>query len=108
MQGLCTGHENPDMWFSDSTDLEGSGKPKQYLLLQKLNNAIEALAICKVCPTQKECRAEGMKPENIDNGIWGGSMSGERLTLSLSNIRSMERQKKIEFAKRVREVQEYS
>ena len=108
MQGLCTGHENPDMWFSDSTELEGSGRPRKNLALEKLNDALEALAICKICPTQRECKAEGMKAENIDNGIWGGTMSGERLMLSLSNIRSMERVKKVDFAKRVRSVQEYS
>ena len=108
MQGACAGHEEPDLWFSDSSEQEGSGRIPRATSERLIKNALLALSICNRCPITKECLALGMEDENIDNGIWGGTMSGERLMLSLNNIRSMERIKKVEFAKRVRSVQEYS
>jgi len=62
MEGLCKGDVNPDLWFSNT-----------------LNNVMRALTICSYCPATKACKAEGMKPENIDHGVWGGTLSGERL-----------------------------
>lgn len=107
MQGSCFGHENPDMWFSDSTERTGSGRPNAHESNQQLANALEALSICATCPAEAkaQCLILGMKDENIDNGIWGGTLSGERLLVQRTDIRSHVRIARIEFAKRVRQAQ---
>jgi hypothetical protein len=47
-----------------------------------------------------------MKDENLDNGIWGGALSGERLLASgRMDIRSQDRKNRIAFAQRVRQAQ---
>jgi hypothetical protein len=46
-----------------------------------------------------------MKDENIDNGIWGGTLSGERIQRSRTDIKAYYRKNRIAFARRVRELQ---
>jgi hypothetical protein len=46
-----------------------------------------------------------MQDENIDNGIWGGMLSGERIAEARTNIRAHARLNKISFARKVRERQ---
>ena len=49
MQGLCTGHENPDLWFSESIDSDGdSGYVNEHSpeYKQRIANVKTALAIC--------------------------------------------------------------
>jgi hypothetical protein len=46
-----------------------------------------------------------MQDENIDNGIWGGMLSGERIAKARTNIRANDRLNKISFARKVRERQ---
>jgi hypothetical protein len=103
--GLCTGHENPDIWFADSTDQVGSGQPRRDVTMKRLTDTLEALSICNVCPVKALCLVEGMKDENIDNGIWGGTLSGERIQRSRTDIRAYYRKNRIAFARRVRELQ---
>ena len=90
MNGLCTGDINPDLWFSNT-----------------VNNAVRALTICSYCPAVVECKAEGMKPENIDHGIWGGTLAGERLLEAgiepTDNDTAGRRQVAIAFANKVRD-----
>jgi hypothetical protein len=49
MQGLCTGHENPDLWFSESIDSDiqnnrvNENSPEYK---QRMANVKTALAIC--------------------------------------------------------------
>jgi len=69
-----------------------------------IDNSLEALAICAECPIKEACRAEGMKPENIDNGIWGGTLAGERIAESNAYVSQLRKQQ-IRFADRVRAVQ---
>lgn len=102
MKGLCTGHEDPDLWFSDTVDTLGSGRPAVAIEREMTSRALAALAICAQCPITSECLAEGMKPENIDNGIWGGKLSGERIQLAYTNVRASGRINRIMFARRVR------
>ena len=105
MQGLCTGHNNPDLWFSDTTETAGRGRPSTSVENKMIEEALIALSICAKCPIKEACLAEGMKSENIDNGIWGGLLSGERIAASRINIKAKDRLNKISFARRVREKQ---
>ena len=105
MQGACTGHEQPDLWFSDSVEQEGSGRVPKATSERMIKEALLALSICNRCPIIEECLALGMQDENIDNGIWGGMLSGERITRARTNIRAHARLNKISFARKVRERQ---
>jgi hypothetical protein len=105
MQGLCTGHENPDLWFSESVDSDGENShtnidSAEYK--QRIVNVKTALSICNACPSKSECFAEGMKRENLDNGIWGGSLPGERIVLADVSVTWNNRRSMINFAHRVR------
>lgn len=104
MKGSCFGHENPDMWFSDSSDQVGSGAPSARETNRRLSEALQALAICDGCPAEAKaaCLILGMRDENLDNGIFGGTLSGERLLAKRTDIRSYERKVRIAFAERVR------
>jgi hypothetical protein len=73
--GACDGSENPDLWFPEMGQ-GGSGTTK---IRQKAVEVDAALAICRSCDKRVECLEEGMRPENINYGIWGGLLSGERL-----------------------------
>jgi hypothetical protein len=44
-----------------------------------------------------------MKPENIDHGIWGGTLSGERILLSGVDI-TLLRKPNVKYAKQFREL----
>jgi hypothetical protein len=105
MQGLCTGHETPDLWFSESVDSDGENSntnvdSAEYK--QRITNVQTALAICNQCPVKAECFTEGMKRENLDDGIWGGSLPGERIILADVSVTWNNRGSKINFAHRVR------
>ena len=105
MQGLCTGHENPDLWFSESidSDIENNRiNERSAEYKQRIANVQTALSICKVCPVKAECFAEGMKRENLDNGIWGGSLPGERIVLADVSVTWNNRKSMMNFAHRVR------
>jgi hypothetical protein len=105
MQGLCTGHENPDLWFSESVDSDGENSntnvdSAEYK--QRIADVRTALSICNACPAKAECFTEGMKRENLDDGIWGGSLPGERIILADVSVTWNNRGSKINFAHRVR------
>jgi hypothetical protein len=105
MNGLCYGHDNPDLWFSDSIESDKQGRPTKDAVVTAVRNSRQALAICKVCPVKDECLAEGMLPENIDYGIWGGTLSGERLLLAGVAINNDTRRASVRFAHKIRESQ---
>lgn len=105
MQGLCTGHENPDLWFSESIDSDiDNNRVNEHSAeyKQRMSDVRTALAICNACPTKAECFDEGMKRENLDDGIWGGSLPGERIILAGVSSTWSNRGSKINFAHRVR------
>lgn len=107
IQGLCTGSSDPDLWFSDTPDqLPGKrghvGVEKKREMIVR---TIAAIAICEACPVKQACLAEGMKPQNIDFGVWGGTLPGERLALTNRSLRSSETVNRIAFAKQVREAE---
>jgi predicted RecB family nuclease len=74
----CREHPTPDLWFPELPQGRRS---------TQTNNAIiaatkRAIAICDECFFKEECLEEGMKPDNISFGIWGGVTAGERLMLA--------------------------
>jgi hypothetical protein len=106
MNGLCTGHSDPNLWFSDTLETLGSGRVPKAQEIAMLERARQALAICDRCPIIKECLEEGMKSENVDWGIWGGTLSGERLLIKRITVKGTDRMRKVLFANRVRRVQQ--
>jgi hypothetical protein len=42
-----------------------------------------AINMCGRCPIQKDCLEEGMKPENLAYGIWGGLLAGQRIAIAI-------------------------
>jgi hypothetical protein len=75
--GACLDSDNPDLWFPELS--RGGDHRRNTMLVKKAKEVDLALAICKSCDKKVECLEEGMKPENINYGIWGGLMAGERL-----------------------------
>lgn len=105
MEGLCTQHPNPDLWFEDSGDLFekrlGSKNPN-IKFQERLDNMLEAMAICTKCPIRVDCLAEGMKEENLDYGIWGGTHPGERILMADTFKGSTFRKQRIVTGLRIR------
>lgn len=100
INGECSSHPNPDLWFSDITSSNGKLSPiawKRYLSRVEL-----ALAICEGCPMKQACLDEGCKPENLEHGIWGGKLPGERILMSGAPSKSTRRQSFISMAEKVR------
>jgi hypothetical protein len=98
MKGACSNHPNPDLWFPE----QPAGKPtnaKRKLLASKV---MLALSICDDCPVKTECLTEGMKPDNIEHGIWGGLMAGERILIAGIDTNRTIRRDAIAFAEGVR------
>ena len=105
--GLCTGSTDPDLWFADSADqASGKGKPlKPEVKERMIARSLAALSICSICPIKEACLAEGMKAQNIDFGIWGGTLPGERLMMTSRSQGARDVINKIKFAKQVREAE---
>jgi len=103
LQGLCTGHDDPDLWFADVPEsTRDTGRLTIKEKQDTVAKAIVALSICVKCDIKTECLAEGMKPENLEHGIWGGTMSGERILLAGIATNREDRKQRIAFAHRVR------
>ena len=98
MRGLCSTHPNPDLWFPE----QPQGRPSERKRKILANKVMLATAICAGCPVKAECLAEGMKPENIEHGIWGGLLAGERIRLSRTRRSGTIREQAIAFAEGVR------
>lgn len=104
--GLCSGNPDPGLWFSDTPDTEsGKGKPNLATKHKMIARTIEAINICGRCPVQRECLQEGMKPQNSEYGVWGGTLPGERLIDIGRSLTSSEVRVRVKFAKKVREAQ---
>lgn len=99
---LCYNSENPDLWHSEVADVNDNGRPTKATLKQAEELTYQALEICSRCPNRQSCFEEGMKEENLEGGVWGGSMSGERLLLSGRNITKSGNKNAIAFAKKMR------
>ena len=102
MIGLCTGHPNPDLWFPE----QPQGRPSNAKRKQLAEQVMLALAICHECPIRQQCLDEGMRPENIEHGIWGGLLAGERILIAGIDTNRTIRSDAIVFAEGVRKWQE--
>jgi hypothetical protein len=101
--GLCHSSDDPDLWFSEEIEVLGRrGGPTNEQKEYNISRTIKALSICDKCPLISDCLTEGMKPENLDEGVWGGLMVGERLIKAGAPVKSHYRSNKILFAKKVR------
>lgn len=101
MIGLCSTHPEPDLWFPE----QPQGKPSQASRKRLAKQVLLAVSICQECPVKQECLAEGMKPENIDYGIWGGVLAGERIVASGMETKYAIRRDAIVFAEGVKKWQ---
>jgi len=105
MQGLCMTHENPDLWFEDSGDLferrKGSKNPLIKFAIRKAN-MIQAIEICNKCPIRTNCLNEGLKDENLDYGIWGGLLPGERIVMVDKIVGATDRKYRVVTAQNIR------
>ena len=59
LDGNCTGHDYPDLWFPHSEKHAGA-----------------AIEICQVCPARRECAELAL--EGRDIGVWAGVYVGDR------------------------------
>lgn len=81
-KGLCFGHPNPDLWYPEMPPGQPglSYSPHMVALATQIRTAFD---ICDACPVKETCRRNGMAPENLSFGIWGGLLPGERLAEAL-------------------------
>ena len=107
VQGLCTGSADPDLWFSDTPNqLPGKrGVVTTEMKAKMVARTLAALSICAICPSKKACLEEGMKPQNLEYGVWGGTLPGERIVLTGRSLNSSDTVNRISFAKQVREAE---
>jgi len=75
--GNCTNSADPDIWFPEFT----AGTPHPTTVQHVAYQVNYALSECATCPAKESCLDEGMRPENLAYGIWGGLLAGERLAL---------------------------
>ena len=99
---LCAEHDDPELWYSEGDIGNKNGGDMQKRSAEYMARTHQAIQICNACPSKATCLEEGMRKENLDWGVWGGLMAGERLVLSGIPLGSTDRKNKILFAKRVR------
>ena len=104
MIGLCSTHPNPDLWFPE----QPQGRPSRASRKIVAKQVLLAVSICQECPIKQACLTEGMKPENIEHGIWGGMLAGERILLANIDTNRTIRSDAIVFAEGVRKWQSIS
>lgn len=77
--GNCTDSVDPDIWFP-TFDAGG------YVARSRVNEVAYqvnyALSECATCPAKDRCLDDGMRPENLAHGIWGGLLPAERLAIA--------------------------
>ncbi len=107
-QGLCRNHDDPDLWFAGEVELaEGeiwrNTQDQTRRVNSEVDKAISALSVCKNCPAKQDCLELGMHGPQLDFGIYGGTMPGERLAMVGRVTKNGYNRMKIRFASRVRD-----
>jgi len=104
IEGLCSTKEfDPDLWWNDYPDNENTvGRTTKVNTNKSIKDSRLALRICDRCPSKSACLEEGMRPENLEWGIWGGLTSGERLVRADAVGSSDYRRHKVRFARLIR------
>ena len=97
-KGTCASHPSPDLWFPE----QPQGRPSNAKRKALANRVMLAIAICDGCPIKQACLDEGMKMENIEHGIWGGMMAGDRILKAGIDINRTSRSDAVVFAEGVR------
>jgi hypothetical protein len=101
--GLCSSKEfDPNLWWNDYPDTENSGRATKADMNKSIKDSRLALRICDRCPSKSACLDEGMRPENLEWGIWGGLLSGERLVSANAVGNSDYKRHKVRFAGLIR------
>jgi hypothetical protein len=105
--GLCVGSDNPDLWFAGEVEQEigekwtNTKEQKQKVLLE-INKAVSALSVCSNCPAKVNCLELGLRGTQVNYGIYGGTMPGERLLMLKRSVKKAEYMVKVNFARKVR------
>lgn len=105
--GLCVGHDNPDLWFAGEVDRDDNEvwvntREQRGRLKLEVDKAVAALSICSNCPAKVNCLELGMRGPQRYFGIYGGTMPGERLVMLGKSIRKATLANKLAFARKVR------
>jgi len=101
--GTCSSNEfDPDLWWHDTPDTDTGYKATRAEVKKCIDDSSFALSICNRCPSQPACLAEGMRPENLEWGIWGGLTSGERLSRANAVGADVVRERKVKFSEKIR------
>ena len=66
----CNGDKDADAWFLD-WNLEDEDIPR----------LARALTLCGTCPVKEQCLTVGLSDLEINTGIWGGLLPGERIIM---------------------------
>ena len=103
IEGLCSSKEfDPNLWWNDYPDTENAGRATKAQMNKSIKDSRLALRICDRCPSKSACLDEGMRPENLEWGIWGGLTSGERLVSANAVGTNDYRRHKVRFAGLIR------
>ena len=94
------------MWFPETQVTQG--RPSRAAHQRMVENALTAIAICQECPVRAKCLELGMAEENIEHGIWGGMLAGDRIILARSRRSGTIREQAITFAEGVKAWQSIS
>ena len=104
-KGLCVGSDDPDMWFAGEVDLiepNSSVNTNSQAAKLEVDKAIKALSICKNCPAKDDCLELGKHGQQINFGIYGGTMAGERLAMMGRVTKNSLVKQRVSFAHKVR------
>ncbi len=75
MTSNCADDAMPDYWFPELP--KGNVGPARHRALAL--TIAYAIDKCNSCQMKQGCYEMGMQPNNIEHGIWGGVLAGERL-----------------------------
>ncbi len=105
--GLCVGHENPDLWFAGEVDRDDNEvwtntREQRGRLKLEVDKAVSALSVCSNCPAKVNCLELGKRGPQLYYGIYGGTMPGERLLMLGRSVKKATLANKVNFARKVR------
>lgn len=104
MKGVCSTYPNPDLWFPEMPQ----GKSSRAAYAAMVGRVNLAVSMCNRCPVKTECLVEGMRLENIEHGIWGGMLAGERILMADLEVNNITRRDAVSFTEGIRRWQELS
>ena len=105
--GLCVGHDDPDLWFGGEAEKEFdekwvNTKEQRQRAQAEVEKAVAALSVCSNCPAKVNCLELGKRGPQLYYGIYGGTMPGERLLMLGRSVKRATLANKVNFARKVR------